>query len=174
MSGATKRKPWVSNKPEARLSIATDRFLRRALVPPFYVTAIHDSDGGERTMQQRVRDKNRGISKGQLDWDVVQAPGVARKLELKRGKKKPSESQVQTIADLTACGLRPVVAWTLREVYDGLLREGFRFGANVETVLQHCEEMLTGWDREAEDIMSGAVVKKASAPRKAGPRYLWK
>ena len=109
MSGATKRKPWVSNKPEARLSIATDRFLRRALVPPFYVTAIHDSDGGERTMQQRVRDKNRGISKGQLDWDVVQAPGVAYVLR-GRCNGPPDLATVMRIVELGGGGARSTYA----------------------------------------------------------------
>lgn len=174
MALASKR-PWVANKPEQRLSIATDRFLRRALIPPFYVTAIHDSDGGDRTMQQRVRDDNRGIKKGQLDWDVTQGPSLVwRKLELKRGKNKPSDSQRQTIADLTACGAPPVVAWELREVYEGLRCAGFRFADNVETVLQHCEELLAGWDREAECVLSGEVVKKRAAPRRAQPRFLWK
>lgn len=156
-----KKRPWVANKPEDRLSIAVDRFLRRALVRPFYAAAIQDSDGGARTMQQRVRDSNRGRKKGQLDWDVVQGPpALCRKLELKRGKNDTSDSQEQSIADLTACGAPPVVAWTLRQVYDGLAGAGFRFTANVETVLQHCEELLAGWDREAEAVLSGDVVKK--------------
>jgi hypothetical protein len=167
------KRPYVANKPEARLSIAVDRFLRRALVRPCYVTAIHDSDGGERTMQQRVRDKNRGISKGQLDWLVVQT-GVYRSLELKRGKNGLSDAQHQTVADLTACGFPPVVAWSLGEVYEGLAAAGFQFAENVATVLQHCEEQLAGWDREAADVLAGVVVKKRAAPRKAGPRYEWK
>lgn len=173
VSDTVKKRPYVANKGEQRLSIAVDRFLRRALVKPCYVTAIHDSDGGERTMQQRVRDKNRGISKGQLDWQVVQT-GVYRPLELKRGKNNLSDAQVQTVADLTACGFPPIVAWTLREVYDGLSSAGFKFTGNVETVLQHCEELLAGWDRDAAAVMSGEVVKKKYAPRKAGPRFLWK
>lgn len=168
-----KKRAWVANKPEARLSIAADRFLRRALVPPFYCTAVKDSDGGERTMQQRVRDKNRGIQKGILDWTVVQ-PGIWRALELKRGKGSTSDAQDQTIKDLTTCGFPPVVAWTLRQAYDGLRAAGFRFVPNVETVLQHCEELLAGWDREADLILAGAVVKKRAAPRRTGPRYLWK
>lgn len=166
------RRPYVSNKGEQRLSIATDRFLRRTLVSPFYITAIHDSDGGERSIQQRVRDKNRGIAKGQLDWMVVQT-GVYRSLELKHGKNKPTDAQRQTISDLTACGFPPVVAWSLREVYAGLAAAGFRFAPNVETVLQHCEALLAGWDREADLITSGQVVKKRTAPRKPGPRFLW-
>jgi hypothetical protein len=169
------KKPWVKNGPEARLSIAVDRFLRRALVPPFYATAVKDSDGGERSVQRRVRDKNRGIHKGILDWDVVQGPPcLARKLELKRGKNHTSDAQDKTIADLTACGAPPVIAWELREVYTGLLEAGFRFLPNVETTLQHWEAQLAGWDREAEMIKSGEVIPKKCAPRKAGPRFLWK
>lgn len=171
--GAAKKRPWVANGPEARLSIAVDRFLRRALLPPFYITAFKDSDGGERSMQQRVRDKNRGVSKGILDWIVVQ-PGVYRSMELKRGRNTTSDAQNRTIADLSACGFPPVVARTLGEVYARLSAAGFHFNENVLTVLQHCEEILAGWDREAEDILSGVVVKKRAAPRKAGPRYLWK
>ena len=100
MTAATpvKRKPYVANKPEARLSIATDRFLRRALIAPFWASAIQDSDGGARTMQQRVRDKNRGIHKGQLDWDVWQGPPcLARKLELKRGKTIPATRKARPL-----------------------------------------------------------------------------
>lgn len=165
--------PFIANKPEARLSIATDRFLRRALTKPFYATAFKDSDGGERTVQQRVRDQNRGIKKGILDWIVVQ-PGVYRSMELKRGNNKPFDAQIRTIDDLTACGFPPVVAWTLGEVYSGLSSAGFRFEANAETVLQHCEALLEGWDREAEAIKAGTLVKKRSAVRKPGPRYEWK
>lgn len=175
MTDAPKKRPWVANKPEARLSIAVDRFLRRTLVYPFSATAVKDSDGGERTMQQRVRDKNRGIQKGILDWDITQGPpALNRKLELKRGKNRTSDAQDLTIKDLTACGAPPIVAWTLREAYDGLLGAGFRFSEGAETVLQHCEEILAGWDREAEAVLSGEVVKKRAAPRKAGPRFLWK
>lgn len=167
------RRPYVPNKGEARLSIAVDRFLRRALVPPFYCTAFKDADGGERSVQQRVRDKNRGIHKGILDWIVVQ-PGIYRSLELKRGKNTTSDAQNRTIADLTACGFPPIVAWSLREAYEGLRDAGFRFTENVETVLQHCEALLEGWDREADAVMSGAVVKPRKSPKRAGPRYLWK
>lgn len=164
------KKPWVMNGPEARLSIAVDRFLRRALVPPFYCTAIHDSDGGKRSMTERVRDKNRGVQKGQLDWHVAQ-PGIWRALELKRGRNTTSEAQDQTIASLTACGFRPVVAWTLREVAVGLREEGFKFLPNAGTTLQHMEAQLEAWDRNANDIKTGVVIKKKSRPRKAGPRY---
>lgn len=126
-------------------------------------------------MQQRVRDKNRGIAKGQLDYDVRQGPpALARKLELKRGANSTTPAQDQTIADLTACGAPPIIAWTLREAYDGLAATGFRFIDGAETVLQHLEATLNGWDRKAEDIKSGAVVRKVAKPRKAGPRYLWK
>jgi hypothetical protein len=167
-------KPWTINKPEQRLSIAVDRFLRRALVPPFYVTAIQDSDGGARSMQQRVRDKNRGIKKGALDWDIIQGPpALCRKLELKRGRNTTSDSQDQTIADLTACGAPPIVAWTLYEVYAGMTVAGFRFLPNVAVTLQHWEQQLEGWDREASLVRAGVVVKKRAPPRKAGPRFLW-
>lgn len=175
MSETTKKRPWVSNLPEQRLSIAVDRFLRRALVPPFSVTAVKDSDGGERSMQQRVRDKNRGIQKGILDWDLNQGPpALNRKLELKRGANRPTPAQLQTIADLTACGAPPVVAWSLRQAYNGLVAAGFRFVPAVETVLQHCEALLDGWDREASLITSGVVVKKRAPARRSEPRYTWK
>lgn len=159
----TAQKPWVSNKPEDRLKIATFRFLKRALVPPYYVASIHDSDGGGRTDLQRIRDANKGIVSGQLDMDVWQGPpSVARKLELKRGRNTTSDKQDKTIDDLTACGAPPVVAWTLREVYDGLLREGFRFEGSVMTTLQHLEEELAGWDRAAELTLAGKVTRKPS------------
>jgi hypothetical protein len=175
MSETVQKRPWVANKPEARLSIAVDRFLRRALERPFSVTAVKDSDGGERSMQQRVRDKNRGIQKGILDWDLTQGPpALNRKLELKRGANRPSPAQLQTIADLTACGAPPIVAWSLRQAYDGLVAAGFRFVPSVETLLQHCEAMLEGWDREADLITSGVVVKKRAPARRSEPRYTWK
>lgn len=172
MSEEITKRPWVNNRPEDRLSIAVDRFLRRTLVPPFYAVAIQDSDGGARSMQQRIRDANRGRKKGQLDWLCVQT-GIYRSVELKRGKNDTSDAQDRTIADLTACGFPPIVAWSLREVYEGLVAAGFRFTLNVETVLQHCEAMLAGWDREAQAILSGEVVKKRAASRKPGPRYVW-
>ena len=159
-------KPWLANGPEDRLSIAVDRFLSRALVPPFYCTAIHDADHGKRTDLQRIRDANRGIRKGQLDWECWQGPGgLARRVELKRGYNKPTEAQDGTIADLTACGAPPIVAWSLRDVWCGLTRAGFRFFPNVATTLQHWEEQLAAWDREAELVKSGAIVKKRSTAR---------
>ena len=172
-------KPWVHNRPEQRLSIATYRFLKRALLPPCYFTAIHDSDDGARTDLQRIRDATRGVTTGQLDWDIVQGvevrPGViralARKLELKRGSNKPRGKQLQTIEDLTACGAAPVVAWSLREVHSGLVERGFRFSGNVETILQHLEAELASWDREADAVMSGEVVrKKSSSPRRSAQK----
>lgn len=162
-------RPWVANKPEQRLSIAVDRFLDLALLLPCYFTAIHDADGGARTDLQRIRDRSRGIKPGQLDWEVWQGPnGLARRVELKRGKNKPSDHQLTTISKLDMCGARPIVAWTLRQVYGGLAAAGFGFTANVATHLQHCEALLDGWDREAEDILSGVVVRKprATKPRK--------
>ena len=166
MSDAT-RKPWVANKPEARLSIATHRFLERTLLPPCYHTFIHDSDGGARTDLQRIRDANKGITTGQLDGDVVQGievrPGVVRalcrKLELKRGTNKPTPRQRETIAKLTACGAAPIVAWTLAEVWTGLALAGFQFSGNAATVLQHLEEELAAWDREAALILSGEITR---------------
>lgn len=168
------KRPWIPNKPEQRFSIAFNRFLERALKRPCKAYAIRDADGAKRTVQAIVRDKNRGIPKGLLDWDVTQGPnGLNRKVELKRDDNDTSEKQDQTIKDLTACGAPPVVAWTLREAYEGMVAEGFRFERNVETVLAHCEALLEAWDREAADILSGAVVKKR-APPKRGPRFLWK
>lgn len=170
-----RKRPWVPNKPEQRFSIAFNRFLERALKRPCKAYAIRDADGAKRTMQAILRDKNRGVPKGLLDWDVTQGPdGLNRKVELKRDKNDTTPTQDQTIKDLTACGAPPVVAWTLREAYEGMAAEGFRFERNVETVLAHCEALLEGWDREAEAILSGAVVKKRAAPRKPGPRFTWK
>lgn len=169
-----RRRPWTANGPEARLSIAVDRFLRRALVMPFYVVAIHDSDGGARTMTQRIRDANRGIRKGQLDWVVVQWPGLYRPLELKRGANTLTPAQRQTVADLTACGVPPIVAKSLRQTYEGLAGEGFRFTAGVETVLAHAEALLEAWDREAALVLSGDVVRPKAKARKVGPRFVWK
>jgi hypothetical protein len=159
-------RPWIANGPEDRLSIAVDRFLRDTLVPPCYYTAIHDRDGGKRTVMQRTRDVNRGIKKGQLDWDVAQGPPyLHRKLELKRGTNDLSPAQQDTVRELAVCGGRPIVAWELAEVYLGLLDAGFRFTAHVGTKLVFYEKHLEAWDREAELILSGAVVKKRAKPR---------
>ena len=99
------KKPWIPNKPEARLSIAVDRLLKRTLLEPCYTTAQHDADEGGRNENQRARDKNRGVQPGGLDWDVVQGPnGLARKLELKRGKNGPSANQIVSLRKLTECG----------------------------------------------------------------------
>jgi hypothetical protein len=161
-------RPWVANGPEDRLSIAVDRFLRDTLALPYWCSAVHDRDGGKRTMLQRTRDVNRGIKKGQIDWDVVQGPPyLHRKLELKRGDNKLTLAQQNTVRDLTACGAPPIVAWELAEVYLGLLDAGFRFTAGVGTKLAFYEAQLAAWDREAELILSGAVVRKPSKPRAA-------
>lgn len=166
-------KPWVANKPEQRLSIAVDRLLDRTLLAPRYFTALHDADGtAGRTDIQRARDKNRGVKSGQLDWDLVQGePTLIRKLELKRGKGVLSSNQVQTVAALTRCGAEPIVAWDLRQVHQGLLKAGFRFTANVHQVLAHLEHELAGWDRNAEGIKDGTIVKKKASKPKAVPRY---
>lgn len=160
---------WVQNKPEQRLSIAAYRLLDRTLMPPFYVTFLHDSDGGGRTDLQRIRDANRGITSGQLDGDVIQgAPPIARKLELKRGANNLSPKQKVTVATLTECGFPPIVAWNLREIYDGLAAAGFRFSGNVGVVLAHLEAELEGWDRTAD------IVKTTGVPRKAAARMVKK
>jgi hypothetical protein len=165
-------KPWIQNSPEQRLSVATYRLLKRTLLSPKYITAIHDSDGGGRSDLQRIRDANRGITTGQLDFDVVQGVTVelrdgtsvvralCRKLELKRGKNTLSPRQKITVSVLTACGAPPIIAWTLAEVHDGLKAAGFRFGNNVGYVLPHLEEELGEWDRKAEAILSGEIIQK--------------
>ena len=179
-------KPWRPNQPEQRLSIAVYRFLDRTLIRPAYFTAIHDSDGGARTDLQRIRDVNRGITTGQLDWDVVQGIEVrrgdggvvvralARKLELKRGHNKPTPRQNETIAALTACGAPPVIAWTLSEVHEGLAAVGFRFAANAAMVLQHLEAELDGWDREAALIRSDGVSRKIAHRRVKNSGATWR
>lgn len=171
-------KPWTANGPEDRLSIAVDRFLRRTLVPRFWCSAIHDQDGGQRSEIQRMRDVNRGIHKGQLDWDVIQGPPyLHRKLELKRGTNDLTDAQEATASDLSACGGAPVVAWTLLDVWTGLALVGFEFLPNTKTVFQHLEAELAAWDREAELIKSGVVVKKRSTRKpkaKASPSRIRK
>jgi hypothetical protein len=165
-------KPWVPNAPEQRLSIAVDRLLSRTLEQPHYVTAINDSDHGTRTDQQRARDANRGVKGGQLDWHVWQGrPFVARMLELKRGRNDITPLQKVTVDQLALCGAPPVVARTLRAVHVGLALQGFRFTANVEVVLALLEEHLLAWDREADAIRSGEVVRKSSTskPRAVKP-----
>ena len=154
---------WHHSTPEGRLSIATFRFLKRALVPPFYVVAIPDSDHGTRSDLQRMRDAAKGQISGQLDFDVIQAPGLARKLELKRGRNKPTEHQQKTIADLTACGLPPIIAWSLSDVLDGLEAVGFRFLPNVVTTLLHMQAQLNGWDRLAAGVKDGSITRKRTA-----------
>lgn len=169
-------KPWVQNKPEQRLSIAVDRLLRDTLAGLFYATAIHDADGGGRTDRQRARDANRGIKSGQLDWEVWQNIGrdlpLVRKVELKRGKNDTSPNQDVTITKLTDLGAPPITAWTLAEVIAGLQAAGFRFNGTLPTKLAYYEAQLAAWDREADAIMSGAVVKKRAAPKKAPPRFV--
>jgi hypothetical protein len=163
------KKIWHHSRPEDRLSIAFSRFLDRSLVRPCYFTAINDADHGNNSDLQRIRDANRGVRSGQLDLDIWQGPpALARKLELKRGKNKPTEHQARTIADLTACGAPPIVAWTLQEAFDGLVAAGFRFLPNVATTLAHMEEQLAAWDREAALVRGGVVVKKRA--QRAGPR----
>lgn len=169
MSGEGNIRHWVQNKPEQRLSIAAYRFLDRTLLPPRYFTFLHDSDGGGRSDLQRIRDANRGITTGQLDGDVVQgSPPIARKLELKRGANNLSAKQKLTVAALIDCGFPPIVAWTLREVYDGLSAAGFRFSGNAAVVLQHLEAELEGWDRAAD------LVKTTGVPRKVAQRAVRK
>src|SRR4249920_3825974 len=94
---------WRGSGPEDRLSIAVNRFLHRALVPPFWACAMPDSDHGTRSDLQRIRDANKGQRAGVLDWLCVQGPdGLTRCLELKRGKNRLSPHQQQTVADLIA------------------------------------------------------------------------
>lgn len=164
-------RPWVPHRPEQRFSVVVDHFLTHALIPPFYATAIHDADEGTRTDRQRARDKERGQKPGQLDWDVCQGPGgLWRKLELKRGKNDLSDNQRMTVSELTACGAKPVVAWNLRQAHDGLAAQGFRFKANVETLLQKYEAQLEALDRTAELTLAGAAPKKPARKTRNRPR----
>jgi hypothetical protein len=172
MDDAPPPRPWVANKPEQRLSIALDRLLGRCLEQPHYITALHDADGTARTENQRARDTNRGVKSGQLDWDVVQGePPIARKVELKRGKGTLSSNQKVTIAALGRCGMVPIVAWDLRQAYQQMAQAGFRFTPNVKTVVVEIEAHLAAWDREAEGIKSGAIVRKKSRKPRPEPRF---
>lgn len=161
-------KPWVKHSPEQRLSVIFDQFLHRALIQPFYATAINDSDHGTRSDNQRARDRERGIKPGQLDWEVWQGPpdlAIARRIELKRGKNGTTDNQDVTIRKLTECGFPPIVGKEIRELAVAMIVEGFRFHLNVETLMQHYEAKLAGMDREAEGIKDGTIVKKVGAPR---------
>ena len=175
-------KPWVKHSPEQRLSVIFDQFLDRALIQPFYATAINDSDHGTRTDNQRARDRERGIKPGQLDWEVWQGPPditIARRIELKRGKNGTTDNQDVTIRKLTECGAPPIVGRELRELVAGMEDQGFRFQENLETLVQHYEAKLAGMDREAEGIKDGTIVKKVGAPRprqakRKGKAMTWK
>jgi hypothetical protein len=161
-------KPWVPHGPEERLSVIFNQFLEHALVPPFYATAIHDSDHGGRTDSQRARDRERGIKPGQLDWEVWQGPpdsAIARRVELKRGRNETTDNQNVTIRKLTECGFPPIVGRELRQLVIGMVEQGFRFQGNLETLVQHYEAKLAGMDREAEMIKAGTVVKKVGPAR---------
>lgn len=139
-----------------------------------YATAAHDADHGGRSDNQRARDATRGVKFGALDWEVWQGPhGLARRLELKRGKGRLSPHQLTTIERLTACGAPPVVAWDLRQVHQGLSEAGFRWSDNVRHVIAELEAHLEGWDRNAEAIKTGAVVRKKASPKKPPPRFQW-
>jgi hypothetical protein len=59
MTGA-RAKPWVKHSPEQRLSVIFDQFLDRALIQPFYATAINDSDHGTRTDNGARTDRQTG------------------------------------------------------------------------------------------------------------------
>lgn len=170
---ATKKKPWIPNKPEQRMSIALNRLLEDTLIPPCYFTANHDADEGNRSDNQRLRDLNRGQKFGQLDWEVEQGPPhLSRRVELKRGRNTTSDRQDATIAACTACGAPPVVAWTLAGVIAGLQHEGFRFGGNLAVRLAYWQLELEGWDREAELVLAGAVVRKKAKPHKTPARFV--
>ena len=161
-------KPWVKHSPEQRLSVIFDQFLDRALIQPFYATAINDSDHGTRSDNQRARDRERGVKPGQLDWEVWQGPpdaGMVRRIELKRGTNGTTDNQDVTIRKLTECGFPPIVGKEIRELAVAMISEGFRFHPNVETLMQHYEAKLAGMDREAEGIKDGTIVKKVGAPR---------
>lgn len=167
-------KVWIPYGPEDRLSIALYRLLDDTLERPCYFVMNHDADRGARNDRQRDRDSNKGIKSGQLDVEVEQGPVHRfRRIELKRGKNRPTELQKQTIKTCTACGAPPIVAWTLDEAIRGLVREGFRFMAHVGTRLIYWQEQLAGWDREAEAKLAGtsAPKKKRSGAGKAVPRF---
>jgi hypothetical protein len=169
-------KIWLPFGPEDRLSIVFDRFLTRALLQPSYATAINDSDDGTRSVRQRGRAASRGVKKGQLDWDVVQGPPyLHRKVELKRKKNGLTANQEVTKDKLTRCGGTPIVGKELRPIYLDMVKAGFRFAPNVETVLQHCEAFLAAIDREAEGIRDGSIVKPRAPyrKRKQQHRYTW-
>jgi hypothetical protein len=120
-----------------------------------------------------MRDANRGVTPGQLDGEVEQGPPhLFRRVELKIGKNETTARQDATIDACTACGAPPIVAWTLQDVWIGLEQAGFNFSGNVETIYQQIQAELDGWNRKAGDILAGRVVKKRSATRKTGPRFV--
>lgn len=164
-------KPWVPHKPEQRFSIVVDQLFSRTLMMPFYVCATADEEG--RTDNQRARDRIRGVKPGKLDWDVVQGPlGLARKLELKIGDNKPTDNQLVTMRKLAECGAVPILAWDLRQVHAGMVREGFRFSDNVRFVIAELEQELAAANREAAGVKAGTIVRKKSRPKKRPPRFL--
>ena len=175
-SDAPPDRVWNATTPEGRLSIATYRFLKRALVPPFYVVAVPDMTMARAPIcNECARRRERTGRLLQLDFDVVQGPnGLARKVELKRGRNGLTEHQKKTVDDLIACGFVADrrKAWMLREMFAGLLGAGFTFLPNVATtVLAHGYGGATGgaWTAIADAVKSGAVVQEALPGTPAGP-----
>lgn len=169
------------DQPEHRLSHFVDALLDRILVEPCWYSAVDhgatpmgktDDEQRQANMIRAQRMKARGVKPAHLDWFVFQN-GIYAQFELKHGKGKPSDGQLDTMRLLADRGIPTGCAWTLAQFFDLLLSAGFKLHANARNILTEIEARHGAANDKAAMIKTGEVKKKRYAPKKPGPRFLW-
>ncbi len=170
------------DQPEYCLSHFVDALLDRIMVEPCWYSAVDHGaapmgkskdDQKRANMVRAQRMKARGVKPSHLDWFVYQR-GIYAQFELKVRYNKPDLGQETTMRLLRERDIPTGCAKTLRQFYELLVEAGFQLHPNAENILSEIEARHAAADDLAEAIKTGAVVKKRAAPKRAGPRYLWK
>jgi hypothetical protein len=149
------------------------QFLRRVLVPPAFVTATIGE--GELTQNARARAKQRGFISGFPDLVIFQN-GRVLLCELKWGKNKPSDAQLEVGVALERCHVRVAFCWSCKDILDALTQEDFALHANAWNLAAEYQERALSAVKRAELQAEKPHVKGRDRPssgrvRRAGAIY---
>jgi len=156
------------SNPEGRLQTWCDRLMDRIVEQPAFVSAIEHAAIDMANPARRFTAQARGVKFGIPDHYLAQGlPTRTCWIEFKRGSSVTSRQEGVHTA-LERCGVPVVVAHSPRELFEGLLRLGFRLHGNALGITREIEARLAASDAAAA-AASPKKKRAAAKPRAAKP-----
>jgi hypothetical protein len=167
----------VSNQREWRLQSIADRFIDKAVLPPFFTTAIDIASDSMGNLGRVAKLKARGAVFGLPDAIVAQGDGIGLStvawIEYKRGTGLTARQEATHLA-MRRVGFQVFTCSTIMDVLDALRLAGFLLHEDAATFARQFEDMLTAADAKASAKSPRKRSATASRPAKATPYKLQK